>query len=338
MTTYEPPFEITDRIVNRVAVISELLGTLRMASRTMSPQLRRVNTIKSVQSSLAIEQNTLSLEQVTAVIEGHRVWGDPVEIREVQNAIRAYELAERLNPLSLKDMLYVHGVMMKNLKPDAGSFRSNNVGVFAGSEVVHMAPPAHLVSDLMQQLIDWYARSSAHPLIKSAIFHYEFEYIHPFSDGNGRTGRLWHNLLVSAWRQELYWIPVEDMVRRRQQAYYDAIQQATMQTNAAPFVEFMLEALLSSLQEFEMSGAELQESSHSKHARVQIQASVQIQALLNVLGTGEASATELMGRLGLANRAHFQKHYLKPALEQGFIAMIMPDKPKSPKQRYRRIY
>jgi Fic family protein len=174
-----------------------------------APRLRRENRIRTIHSSLAIEQNTLSLEQVTAILDGKRVLGNPNEIREVQNAYDAYEMMLKLNPASVEDLLTAHRLMMNGLVPENGRFRSSGVGVFDGTALVHMAPPARLVPEHIQNLFEWYQKSGLHPLIKSAVFHYEFEFIHPFSDGNCRMGRMWHSLHLGQWKELFFWLPVE---------------------------------------------------------------------------------------------------------------------------------
>lgn len=185
MSNYKPPFHMTDSITNLVAAISEQVGRITVLSDgNLNPHLRRENRIKTIHSSLAIEHNSLSLEQVTAILNGKRILGDPNEIREVQNAYETYEMMLTLNPVSVKDLLKAHKIMMAGLIRENGRFRSGGVGVFQGDVIVHMAPPAEFVPAQIQDLFDWYQGSIMHPLIKSAIFHYEFEFIHPFAEGN----------------------------------------------------------------------------------------------------------------------------------------------------------
>ncbi len=250
MSEYKPPFHMTDKIVNLVADISEQLGRIFVHRQTqLSPQLRRENRIKTIHSSLAIEHNSLSLEQVTAIVDGKRILGNPNEIREVQNAYRAYEMMMTLDPFSVEDLLKAHGSMMNGLIPENGRFRSGGVGVFDGETLIHMAPPARLVPEHMQNLFRWYQSSAMHPLIKSAIFHYEFEFIHPFADGNGRLGRMWHTLLLGHWNEIFFWLPVEELIRSRQKNYYDELAKADQAADSAGFVELMLEIIRSTLGE-----------------------------------------------------------------------------------------
>ena len=244
MSYYAPPFQMTDEIINLAAEISELIGIVSVDERfTPNPQLRRRNRILSIYSSLAIEQNTLSLSQVTAVIEGKRVLGPPKDIQEVRNAFEAYEKLTSLNPESVDDLLLAHRLMMKDLIPDAGCFRSGNVGVFRNGQLIHAGTPADYVPEVIRQLFDWLRATSLHPLIKAAIFHCEFEYIHPFSDGNGRTGRLWHSLILQQWRPILAWLPVENMVHEHQEEYYQALNIAQHSGQTEGFVVFMLRLL-----------------------------------------------------------------------------------------------
>ena len=250
MGKYAPPFQLSADVVNLLAEVCELLGQVEMAHRdSMSVQLRRQNRIRSVHSSLAIEQNTLTLEQVTAVLDGMRVLAPPHEVREVQNAAEAYELMQSLDPLSEEDLLKAHRLMMNSLVKEAGRFRSGGVGVMSGNRVIHMAPPADLVPWQIKDLMEWYRRSEYHPLVKSAVFHYEFEFIHPFADGNGRMGRMWHTLLLSQWKPFFAWLPIEDLIARHQQEYCAALQKADAACDCACFVCMLLVAIREALRE-----------------------------------------------------------------------------------------
>lgn len=191
---------------------------------------------------------------MTAILDGRRILGNPNEIREVKNAYDAYELMLTLNPYSVKDLLKAHKLMMAGLIKENGSFRQGSVGVFDGDVVIHVAPPARLVPQEIQNLFDWYQKSELHPLIKSAIFHYEFEFIHPFADGNGRMGRMWHSLLLGQWNEIFYWLPVEELIRNRQQEYYDALGKSDHEGDSAAFVELMLEIFLDTLKETSVVG------------------------------------------------------------------------------------
>lgn len=186
---------------------------------------------------------------MTAILDGKRVLGNPNEIREVQNAYEAYEMMLQLDPTSVDDLLKAHKLMMRGLVPENGRFRSGGVGVFEGDILIHMAPLAEIVPEHIYNLFAWYQDSEQHPLIKSAIFHYEFEFIHPFSDGNGRIGRMWHSLLLDQWKELFFWLPMEELIQSRQREYYSALGVADVQADSAGFVELMLEIIRESLNE-----------------------------------------------------------------------------------------
>lgn len=319
--------DMTDNIMNLLAETSEQIGRIKVLSHgNLNPHLRKENRIRTIHSSLAIEQNSLTLEQVTAILDGKRIFGNPNEIREVKNAYTTYEMMLELNPYSVDDLLEAHKQMMAGLISENGKFRTSGVGVFAGDQVIHMAPPAKLVPGEIQNLITWYRNSKVHPLIKSAIFHYEFEFIHPFADGNGRMGRLWHSLLLGNWNEIFFWLPIEELIRSRQEEYYQALGKSDELGESSPFVEFMLEVILDTLKETTVVGK-------TKKAE-----NPQVQKLLEVLDGEELSATEIMERLGLSHRPTFRRNYLNPALEEEFIEMTIPEKPKSRNQKYRRKY
>ena len=245
---YTPPFTVTARSVSLVAEINEEVGRLTATEGlTRDSGLRRINRLKSIQSSLAIENNSLTLDQVTDIIDGRPVLGKPREIQEVKNAFAAYDTMEDLDPVRVQDLLKAHGIMMGSILDDAGRFRDSGVGVFSDKGVVHMAPPADRVPGLMDELTEWLRDSDDHPLIKSCVFHYEFEFIHPFSDGNGRMGRMWHTLILSKWRGIMAWVPIESIVREHQQEYYDAIALSTKKADSGPFIELMLSLIRDAL-------------------------------------------------------------------------------------------
>ena len=188
---YKPPFEITSKIIELISNISEKVGEVNyLQNNPYHIQLRKENRIKTIHSSLAIENNSLSLQQITDIIDGKRILGNPNEIKEVKNSIQAYDLLLSLNPYNEKDLLKAHKLMMQDLVERNGKYRTDGVGIFDGKKVVHLAPPADRVPELMNDLFEWLKTSDTHPLIKSCVFHYEFEFIHPFQDGNGRVGRL----------------------------------------------------------------------------------------------------------------------------------------------------
>lgn len=247
---YQPPFTMSEKITNLIVEIGEYVGTITTYdSMRPNPILRRENRIKTIHSSLAIEQNTLTLEQVTDVINGKRILGPPQDIREVKNTYEAYEKIFSFDPYSLKNLLQAHKIMMGGLVREAGTFRNGNVGVYAGTELIHAGTPAKYVPDLMAQLFKWLKQSNYHPLIKSCIFHYEFEFIRPFADGNGRIGRLWQSLILQKWKKIFAWIPVETLVYENQNEYYQILQQADRVGDSTKFVEFMLEMIRNALRE-----------------------------------------------------------------------------------------
>lgn len=248
---YQPPFTMNEEITNLIVEIGEYVGKITTYDAMRpNPILRRENRIKTIHSSLAIEQNTLTLDQVTDVINGKRILGPPQDIREVKNAYEAYERVSSLDPYRVKNLLLAHKIMMEGLVKEAGSFRSGNVGVYAGTELIHAGTPAKYVPELMGQLFLWLKQSKYHPLVKSCIFHYEFEYIHPFADGNGRVGRLWQSLILQKWKEVFAWIPVETLVYENQEEYYKVLLRADKAGDSTEFVQFMLEMICDALKEF----------------------------------------------------------------------------------------
>jgi len=334
---YKPPYQITNEILNLVAEISLLLGHWTASNETLlSPKLRRGNRLRTIQASLAIENNTLTLEQVTAVIAGKKVLGLPREIQEVKNAFDAYELLPKLEAVNVEHLLAAHKIMMHSLMDGAGSFRQEGVGVYKGDKLIHMAPPASRVQLLMNDLVKWLKDTDSHPLIASCVFHYEFEYIHPFADGNGRMGRLWQTLYLSQWQKLFEYLPVETVIKERQDEYYQALAASDKASNSNPFIIFMLNALLSAMKETSMQ--EIPDNkANSAQVGVQVSAQVntQIKPLLNWLnGKEPQKLATIMTGLALKHRATFKKNYITPALTNGFIALTHPDSPRSPQQKY----
>lgn len=250
MPKYTPPFTLSNKILTLVAQISEQIGRLTIKQEQEKLlRLRKVNRMRTVQGSLAIEGSTLTQQQITAILDGKRVIAPPKEVQEAHNAISTYDALAQWQPANSKHLLAAHLLMMKGLVKDAGMYRQEGVGVMSGEQVVHMAPQADRVAKLMAELLDWLANCDVHPLIASCVFHYEFEFIHPFSDGNGRMGRLWQTLILSKWHEMFVNIPVESMVYQHQDNYYLAIRQSTHQTDSAPFIEFMLQMIYDAILE-----------------------------------------------------------------------------------------
>lgn len=272
---YTPPFTVSAKAINLIAAISAQIErySIRMEQND-SLKLRKANRIKTVHSSLAIEGNTLSEGDVTAILEGKTVIAPQRQILEVKNALKTYELYNSLNPYSIDDLLKAHHTMMGGLIDDAGIFRKKGVGVFDGTNIIHIAPPAERVRDLVEDLFSWLSTSTDHLLIRSCVFHYEFEFIHPFSDGNGRTGRLWQSLILGRLNELFEYLPIENMVFSHQQDYYDAISQSSSKGDCQPFIDFMLQVILDTLvehqgqsveeigQEYNLNNSEIQALSH----------------------------------------------------------------------------
>lgn len=318
---YQPPFSITPAIVNLVGQISEAVGRLTiLGEQARSLRLRRINRIRTIRGSLAIEGNTLSEAQITAILDGKRVIAPPREVQEVRNALNAYDRFDIWNPGEEKDLLEAHRILMSGLIDAAGSYRTGGVGVMEGSHVIHMAPPADRVPMLMGDLFRWLTASDAHPLITSSVFHYEFEFIHPFADGNGRMGRLWQSLILARWNPLFADIPVESLVYEHQADYYQALQESTRQTDCAPFIAFLLTMIL--------------ETIVASAPQVAPSVTPQVGHLLQVMKDA-MSREELQDILRLQDRKSFRERYLRPALADGLIEMTIPDKPNSRLQRYR---
>lgn len=241
-------FTISPKVVDKIAKIAEMVGELHGAGEyKRNLRLRKINRLRSIQSSLAIEANSLSLAEVQDVIDGKAVLGSPREIQEVKNAYAAYDNLMKYEPYNVEDFLLAHRLMSAELVRESGEFRRREVGVFKGTELVHRGAPAVMVPRLINELFDWAKNSDLHPLIKSSVMHFEIEYIHPFADGNGRMGRLWQTVILAHWEPMLAWLPVETIVYERQQAYYDSLHTAEMQADAGGFIEFMVDAIYDAL-------------------------------------------------------------------------------------------
>ncbi len=327
MGGYQPPFTITNEILSRVASISEKVGRITAAANLEAkPHLRKNNRIQSIHSSLKIEANSLSLGQVRDVLNGKLVLGEQKEIQEVKNAYAAYERISQIDPYSIAHLKQLHGVMTKYLLDESGVFRQGEEGVFNGEQCIFMAPPARLVPQLMEELFDWMRRERGriHPLILGSVFHYEFVFIHPFSDGNGRMARLWHTAILSRWKPIFEYIPIESRIEQFQEEYYEAIAACHAAGESTGFIEFMLSQIDRILDD--ISGQIRDE---------QQQLSEGVKRLLSVMEYDiPYTSKTLMEKLGLHSREGFRRNYLYPALELGLIQMTIPDKPSSRNQRY----
>ena len=330
MGNYQPPFEITNEILSLVSLISEKIGTITATTNMETrPHLRKNNRIKSIHSSLKIEANSLTLGQVRDVINGRIVLGEQREIQEVKNAYAAYERLPEIDPYSIHALKQFHGIMTKYLIEESGEFRRGQEGVFNGDQCVFMAPPAKFVPMQMEELFAWMKKSkdAIHPLILSCVFHYEFVFIHPFADGNGRMARLWHTAILSKWKPIFEYIPIESQIEKFQEEYYGAIAKCHVAGSSTIFIEFMLTQIDHILDELVV-----QISDNSE------QMTEYMKKLLNVMEYDVPyTAAELMDKLEMKSKDSFRNHYLHPAMELGLIEMTIPEKPNSRNQRYKKV-
>ncbi len=330
MSEYQPPFTVTNKILSLVSSVSEKIGHIDAISRADSrPHLRRNNQIRSIHSSLKIEANSLSLGQVRDIIDGKIVPGEQKEIQEVKNAYAAYERLPEIDPYSIGQLKEFHGIMTKYLIAESGRFRSGEEGVFHGDRCIFMAPPAHLVPQLTEDLFSWMKRNQdeVHPLILGSVFHYEFVFIHPFADGNGRMARLWHTAILTKWKPAFTYIPIESQIEKFQNEYYAAIAKCHTAGESTVFIEFILSQIDQILDEVS--------------TRVAEQADYLPETVQNLLAVMEYDTPytghALMEKLGLRAKEGFRRNYLRPAIEMNVIRMTVPDKPSSRNQRYIKI-
>lgn len=327
MNQYRPPFHITNPMLQYVSSISEKIGKLSMLDGSNTkPHLRRNNRIRSIHSSLRIEANSLSLGQVRDVIDGHLVLGEEREIQEVKNAYAAYEQLTEIDPFNVEELKRLHGIMTRYVVEESGVFRKGEEGVFSGDTCIFMAPPARLVPALMEDLFAWMKReqSEIHPLILSAVFHYEFVFIHPFADGNGRMARLWHTAILTKWKSVFAYIPIESQIEKFQDEYYQAIAVCHKTGNSDSFIEFMLKQIDSILDEVTRQAADSE-----------WELTEYVKRLLAVMEYNVPyTANAIMEKLRLKSKETFRKHYLNPAMKLHLVEMTVPDKPRSRNQRY----
>ena len=327
MENYKPPFTITNEILTYVSSVSEKVGRISAISNLESkPHLRRNNRIKSIHSSLKIEANSLSLGQVRDVINGKMVLGEQKEIQEVKNAYAVYEKFSEIDPFSINSLKLFHGIMTKYVVEESGDFRRGEEGVFNGDQCIFMAPPARFVPQLMDNLFSWMKKEKdkIHPLIMSSIFHYEFVFIHPFADGNGRMARLWHTAMLAQWKSVFEYIPIESQIEKFQNEYYEAIAKCHVEGESTLFIEFMLSQIDKILDEVSVQAREENE-----------QLSEYLKRLLEVMEYDVPyTSNTLMDKLGLKSKEGFRRNYLRPAIDMKLIHMTIPDKPNSRNQRY----
>ena len=319
MEQYQPPFKITSKIIDYISRISEKIGEINsLENSPHQVKLRKENRIKTIHSSLAIENNSLTIEQITAIIDGKRVLGSPNEIQEVKNAVQTYELLLKLNPYEEKDLLKAHSLMMQDLVSNNGKYRNEGVGIFDGNQVVHLAPPADRVPLLMADLFNWLKTSDIHPLIKSCVFHYEFEFIHPFQDGNGRMGRLWQTVILKEWKEVFAWIPVESLIKENQSEYYNALNSSDKEADSSSFIEFMLSLLLKTIEE-------IIETEKKVTVKVSVKVTVNQQKILDVIKENPfVTQEELAQIIGLSRKSIIQN--MKKLQENGLLKRIGADK------------
>lgn len=326
MDKYMPPYSITDRMLRLVSEISEKVGKITGRNERISEvHLRRNNRIRSIHSSLKIEANSLSLSDVRDVLNGRLVMGDRKEIQEVKNAYAAYELIPEIDPFSIDDLKKLHGIMTYGTVDESGAFRRGNEGVLSGDRCIFIAPPPELVPGLVKDLLGWMKQNNdiVHPLIMSAIFHYEFVFIHPFSDGNGRMARLWHTVILSKWKKEFEYIPLESQIEKYQQEYYDSIEKCHVNGNSNVFIEFMLDMINQILDDV------IEQSVNN------FSISQYVKRLINCMEYDVPyTANEIMENLGLKSKETLRKNYLDPAINLGLVEMTIPEKPNSRNQRY----
>lgn len=330
MENYKPPFTITNEILSYVSSISEKVGRITTITNLESkPHLRKNNRIRSIHSSLRIEANSLSLGQVRDVINGKLVLGEQREIQEVKNAYAAYEELSKIDPYNIQELKRLHGIMTKYTVEESGVFRKGEEGVFSGDQCIFMAPPAQFVPQLMEDLFQWMqeAQSGVHSLILSSVFHYEFVFIHPFSDGNGRMARLWHTAILSTWKPIFEFIPIESQIEKFQEDYYAVIAKCHVEGESTSFIAFMLSQIDKILDDV---SAQISDDNE--------QLSEYIKRLLDAMEYDlPYTSLALMEKLGLKSKEGFRRNYLRPAIEMNLIRMTIPDKPNSRNQRYVKV-
>ena len=325
-----PPYTISNHMLELVSSISEKVGRITShKDLEAKPHLRRNNRIRSIHSSLKIEANSLSLDEVRDVINGHIVLGDKKEIQEVKNAYAAYDEISKIDPGSIEELKRIHGIMTYLTVKESGDFRKGEEGVFSGEKCIFVAPTPNMVPALMDQLLAWVKdyEGKVHPLIMAAVFHYEFVFIHPFADGNGRMARLWHTVILYRWRNIFEFVPLESQIEKYQQEYYDAIAKCHVNGNSDYFIEFMLEMIDGIMDEVinQISKSNANTSEYVKRMLTVMEYDVPY------------TANSVMEQLGLKSRDNLRKNYINPAIELGLVKMTIPDKPNSKNQRYVKI-
>lgn len=329
----KPPYTITEKAADYLAKIVETVTRLEFGTAfNRDIRLHRENRVRTIYSSLAIEGNTLSLDDVTAVIEGKVVAGKQEEVKEVKNAYEAYDKIMTFDPYSVDDFLKAHKLMTQGLVEESGRFRSGDVGVFDGDKAVHIGARPQFVPQQIEDLFGWAKSSDLHPLLKSAILHYEIETIHPFADGNGRMGRLWQTLLLAKWNAIFAWIPMESVLYQNRPQYYHAIEEARAANDSGVFIEFTLSVLLDSIMLQEKHQVRHQDEHQDEH---QVALSDVALLVLQALESGDLSRKEIFAAIAMNGDSRAYKRHIEPLIIDGLIERTIPDKPNSKLQRYR---
>ncbi len=313
---YTPPFDITPAIVNLISEISEKIGALNLKKDL---RLRKISKIKTLVGTLKIEGIEADEEKVTALLEGKRVLATQRELAEIKGAIALYENIDKFDYKNEKDLLKAHKILMQDVLKEAGVYRRKNVGVGNEKEITHIAPPANNVPTLMNDLFEWLNKTDLHPLIVSSVFHYEFEFIHPFVDGNGRIGRFWQTLILYNWKSVFEYLPIESLIYENQDEYYKAIEYSTEIGSSIPFIEFMLNVILETL----------------NTPQVTPQATPQDEREKKIIEFCQIprSRKEISEYIGIKDRKYL-KEILDRMIKRNLLQMTLPDKPTSPKQKY----
>ena len=325
MNNYIPPFKINNNMLSLVSDIMEKIGKLNSLNLDKNPRLRKQNRINSIHSSLAIENNKLSYDQVMDVINDKFVIGPQKEIQEVKNAYNAYQMLTKVDPYSIEDLKKVHGVMTFLTIEESGEFRKGPEGVFDGEKCIFICPPADRVTELMNNLFNWMKENNdIHPLILSSIFHYEFVFIHPFSDGNGRIARLWQNIILYNWKNIFEYLPIESRIYKYQEEYYEAIAKCHVNGDSNVFIEFMLKMISESLDEVSIMPIDNN--------------TININNLLDVMEINKPmTSKEIMKKLKIKSKETLRNNYLDPAIDAGYVKLTIPDKPTSKNQMYYKV-
>lgn len=330
MEKYIPPYAITNEMLTKISNIMEKIGKLdNYTTLDKTPYLRKQTKINSIHSSLAIENNKLTIEQVKDVINGKTVIGPMKEIQEVKNAYKAYEMLNDINPYNIDELKKVHGIMTYLTVDESGEFRKGAEGVFDGDKCIFVCPPPEMVNKLMNDLFKWLNdnKDTIHPLILSSIFHYEFVFIHPFSDGNGRMSRLWQNAILNKWKNIFEYLPIESQIHKYQKEYYDAIMTCNTNGNSNVFIEFMLDMIEKTLDERLNSSLPIIDNEN-----------ININKLLSIMKENTPmTANEIMNKLGIKSKETLRNNYLDPAIKKELINLTIPDKPTSKNQMYYKL-